>query len=334
MQAITYTEFGPAAEVLKLEEVASREPAQGEVVVDLIYSGVNPSDVKARAGTRPGVTRPPWPRIIPHSDGAGMISAVGVGVSSDRIGQRVWIWNGQWQRPFGTAAEQITLPSDQAVPLPESVSLQTGATLGIPGLTASHCVFQDGSVNGQTVLIHGGAGSVGNLAVQLAKWGGAHVIATAGIAGQDRAMQAGADTVLDYRSLDLAAKILLANNGCPVDRIIEVELGSNIDCDAEVIAENGTICAYGSAKNMAPVLSFGPLLFKAVTLKIALVYILTPQQRDAATKNLTEAMAQGALSSGVDRIFALGDCAKAHAHVETGGRAGATLVQIRPDPER
>lgn len=171
MKAITYSAFGPAADVLKLEDLPLEAPQPGEVTVDLAYSGVNPSDVKARAGSRPGVIKPPFPKIVPHSDGAGVISAVGNGVPASRVGQRVWIWNGQWQRPFGTAATQITLPADQAVPLPEPVSFQTGAVLGIPGLTASHAVFSGGEISGQTVLIHGGAGTVGYLAIQLAKLG-------------------------------------------------------------------------------------------------------------------------------------------------------------------
>lgn len=333
MKAIAYSRFGAAAEVLSLVDLEAKAPGRGEVTVDLVYSAVNPSDFKARAGTRPGVTRPPWPQIVPHSDGAGIISAVGKGVSTDRLGQRVWIWNGQWQRPFGTAAEQITLPAEQAVPLPPGTSLRTGATLGIPGMTACFCVFRDGPVKGQTLLVHGGAGSVGNLAVQLAKWGGAKVLATASEAGRERASAAGADTVPNYRAPDLARQILEANGGEPVDRIIEVELGLNIATDAEVIAENGIICAYGSGLDMQPVLPFGPLLFKAVTIQIALIYVLTDQQRQAAIAQLTRALEQDALNSAVDSVFPLTDCAAAHEHVEAGGRQGATLVQIAPDPD-
>lgn len=328
MRAITYEAFGPADSVLGLEDVPDPFPGPGEVLVDLAYSGVNPSDVKARAGTRPGVTRPPWPRIIPHSDGSGVVSAVGEGVPADRIGERVWIWNGQWQRPFGTAAERIALPAEQAVVLPRDVSLETGATLGIPGMTASHCVFADGVVRGQTVLVQGGAGNVGNLAVQLAKWGGARVIATVGATGRERAQRAGADAVLDYRATDLAQQILDANGGRPVDRIIEVEFGRNIACDAEVIAGNGTVFAYGSALDMTPVLPFGTLLFKAVTLQVVLVYILSADQRREAQAHLNAALVDGALARGTDRVFDFADCARAHEHVEAGGRAGATLVRI------
>lgn len=274
MRAIHYNAFGPASQVLSMTEHDTPHPAAGEVCVSLAFSGVNPSDVKARAGGRPGVTKPPFPQIIPHSDGSGVISAVGEGVEPTRIGERVWIWNGQWQRAFGTAASHITLPSEQAVALPENTDMETGAILGIPGLTAAHIVFGGGDVTGQTLLIHGGAGTVGYLAIQLAKWGGAHVIATAHGDGIARCRHAGADVVLDYRATNLAEQVLAANNGQLVPRIIEVEFGHNIDTDTAVIAPNGTLAAYGSALNMTPALPFYPLLFKAVTIDIVLIYLL------------------------------------------------------------
>lgn len=326
MQAIAYRAFGAAADVLKLETLDCPSPGRGEVTVDLAFSGVNPSDVKARAGARAGVTELPWPVIVPHSDGSGVISAVGLGINADRIGQRVWVWNGQWRRAFGTAAERITLAADQAVPLPVGVSLETGATLGIPGLTACHTVFNGGEVAGKSVLVQGAAGTVGHLAVQLAKWGGARVIATAQGPGLDRARAAGADAVLDYAAPDLANRILKANKGAPVDRIVEVEFGLNAETDAQVIAENGRINAYGSAKAMTPLLPFYPLLFKAVTVEFALVYLLTPEQRAVSVDLLHRALSAGAVVSAVDTIYPHADCARAHAAVEAGGRAGAILV--------
>ncbi|MEM9270889.1 MAG: NADPH:quinone reductase, partial [Pseudomonadota bacterium] len=190
MRAITYTRFGAASDVLTLEDLPKPSPAPGEVLVRLACSGVNPSDIRARAGGRPGVTKPPFPKIIPHSDGAGVIEAVGDGVSKARVGERVWIWNGQWQRAFGTAAEYIALPEAQAVPLPQSVSFETGAALGIPAVTACHTVLGGGAVAGKTVLISGGAGSVGHLAVQVAVASGAQVTATASGAGLTAAKDA------------------------------------------------------------------------------------------------------------------------------------------------
>ena len=284
MRAITYTEFGPASDVLTLENLPTPAPAAGEVLVRLATSGVNPSDVKARAGGRPGVTKPPFPKIIPHSDGAGHIEAVGEGVDASRVGQRVWIWNGQWKRAFGTAADYITLPAEQAVPLPEQTSFEQGAVLGIPGLTATHAVLGGGPVAGQKLLISGGAGTVGHLAIQVAKASGAEVIATArGTDGVKAAQAAGADHVFDYSDADLADQILAATAGQLIDRIVEVEFGKNSDTNAAVIAENGTIAAFGSALDMAPVMPFYPLMFKAVTLDLVLVYLLTKSQRKVDT---------------------------------------------------
>lgn len=333
MKAVTYRAFGASNDVLTLVDLDSPQPGPNQVRVDLVYSGVNPSDVKGRAGTRAGVTELPFPVIVPHSDGAGVISAVGQGVPAERIGQRVWIWNGQWQRAFGTAAQQITLPTDQAVPLPDSVDMATGATLGIPGLTACFCVFSAGEVAGKTVLVQGGAGTVGYLAVQLAKWGGAKVIATARGAGLDRVRAAGADAAIDYSAPDLAAQILAANDGAPVDHIVEVEFGRNIAINAEVIAENGGITAYGSALDMSPVLPFYQLMFKAVTMRVALVYILTQAQRQETVQRLTKALTEGALNCPIEQVYPLQDCAAAHMAVEAGGRSGAILVQTGDDPD-
>ncbi len=328
MRAITYSHLGEARDVLSLTQMDTPAPGPGEVCVKLALSGVNPSDVKSRRG-RPGLTKPPFDQVIPHSDGAGLIETVGDGVDPSRIGQRVWIWNGQWQRPFGTAATHITLPQAQAVELADNVSFETGASLGIPGLTACHAVFNGADVAGQTVLVQGGAGTVGYLAVQLAKWAGARVIATTGKTGAARAKHAGADAVLDYAAPDLAAQILAANDGKPVDTIIEVEFGTNIALDAEVIKPNGRIAAYGSAKSMEPTLPFLPLLFKAVTIDIILVYLLTEAERLAAIATLDKILAAGALECPVEQTFALADTVRAHEAVEAGARTGAILIDCQ-----
>nr|WP_309504058.1 NADPH:quinone reductase [uncultured Roseovarius sp.] len=328
MRAISYDRFGPAAEVLQLGDMELPAPAPGEVRVRLAWSGVNPSDAKARAGTRPGVTKPAFDRIIPHSDGAGEIDAVGDGVDAARIGQRVWIWNGQWQRAFGTAAEAICLPEDQAVPLPDGVDIAAGATLGIPGLTAAHAVFGGGNVAGQTLLISGGAGAVGHNAVQLAKWGGATVIATARGDGLMRAAEAGADHCLDYTDPDLAAQIVSATGGKGVDRAVEVEFGRNAAMLAEVMRPQGTICAYGSGADMTPVLPFGPYLFKALTLDIVLIYILNAAPRAAAIHRMHEALLTGALRPAIAGTYPLAECAAAQDAVMTPGRSGAVLLEI------
>ena len=329
MRAITYERFGPAGDVLALEEVPDPAPARGEVLVRLCTSGVNPSDVKMRAGGRPGVTRPPFPKIIPHSDGAGVIEAVGDDVSDDRIGERVWTWNGQWQRSFGTAAEYIALPACQAVALPDNVGFEAGAVLGIPGLTACHAVLGDGLVEGKTVLVSGGAGTVGHLAIQVAAASGARVLATArGEAGLAAAESAGAAHVFDFASDTLADEILECTNGDPVDRIVEVEFGKNAETNARVIAERGTIAAFGSALDMTPTLPFYPLMFKSVTIKLLLIYLLSPEQRERTVKDLTALLLQEALEFRIYDRFRLADCAKAHDAIAAGGRAGSVILTI------
>lgn len=333
MKAITYRAFGAAAEVLQVEDLPRPELSAGEVLVDVAFSGVNPSDVKTRTRGQPGLKGFPWDYITPHSDGSGVISAVGEGVASSRIGERVWIWNGQFRRAFGTAAQQIALPSEQAVSLPAGVSLEVGAILGIPGLTACYAVFGQGEVDGKTVLVQGGAGTVGILAVQLAKWGGARVIATCSPRDADRVLAAGADAVLDYRAADLAAQILIANDEKPVDHIVEVEFGLNIETDAQVVAENGCIAAYGSAQEMSPSLPFMPLLFKAVRLEIILVYLLTQAERASTISRLHAALQAGALQFDIQKVYHFSEAYLAHEAVETGARQGAILIRMGTDKD-
>ena len=327
MRAIYYSEFGPAAKVLQMQDIPTPTPAAGEVLVRLSHSGANPSDVKARAGSRPGITKPAFDQIIPHSDGSGVIEAVGEGVDAARVGQSVWVWNGQWQRALGTAADYIALPAEQAVPRPNTVSAEAGATLGIPGLTAAHCVFGGGAVQGKTVLISGGAGAVGHNAVQLAKWGGAKVIATASPSAFHRVRAAGADHVFDYRDADLAAMIIEAAGGS-IDRAIEVEFGKNATLLAEVMRPLGTIAAYGSALDMTPTLPFGPYLFKAIKLDIVLIYLLPMAERQTAIDNLHAAIAAGALAPAIHATFPIEDAVAAHECIEAGNRNGAVLLTL------
>ncbi|WP_293573376.1 NADPH:quinone reductase [Phaeobacter sp.] len=329
MKAAFYRRFGAADAVMEVGDLDDQPPAAGEVTVALAYSGVNPSDVKARAGARAGVTDLPFPTIVPHSDGSGVIVAVGPGVDSARIGQSVWIWNGQWKRAFGTAADQITLPAQQAVPMVAEATLEQGAVLGIPGLTAAHTVFQGGDVAGKTVLVQGGAGMVGRLAVQMAKWGGARVIATCSASDVSYVTDAGADVVLEYAQADLSDAILAANDGKAVEHIVEVEFGANCQIDADVIAENGRIVAYGSAKAMTPTLPFYPLMFKNVSLEMALVYLLPQRIRDEAIHRLNGALQDHALHIPVAETFDLTQIAAAHEAVETGQRRGAILVKTQ-----
>ncbi len=328
MRSIVYSKFGPAKEVLEEKDVSIPNPAEGEVLVEVKFSGANPSDAKSRAGNRPGVTKPQFDQIIPNSDGSGVITSVGAGVDKGRVGQRVWIWNGQWQRPNGTAAEYISLPSAQAVLMPENMSFETGACLGIPGLTAAYCTLGEGTLKDKTVFISGGAGAVGHNCVQLAKWSGAKVISTGSKARFDHISNAGADHVLDYNDPDLVKKVLdLSPNG--VDRSIEVEFGENVNLLHQITKANGSISLFGGAKNMNPVFPFGPYLFKALKINIALIYILPEEDRKLAIKYLHDAHADGALNVAIGKTFNLEDCADAHDATLEPGRTGSVLVKVR-----
>ncbi len=326
MKAAWYDRNGPADAVLTVGDLPDPVPGSGEVLVHLKCSGVNPSDVKTRAGARGGMA---FPRIVPQSDGAGWIEAVGPQVDARRVGERVWLWNGQWRRPFGTAAEKIALPSEQAVRLPDGVPFEAGACLGIPAMTAEACLFADGPVAAKTVLVTGGAGAVGHYAIQLAKWGGATVIATAGRPETLAACrEAGADRVIDYSHETVAERVLEETGGVGVDRIVEVEFGGNLETSLAVVKENGVIAAYASMAAPTPTLLFYPFMFKAVTLRLVLVYILTPEARRRAIANLTAALQAGALTHPVAARFPLAEIARAHEAVEAGNKVGQVLVGI------
>jgi NADPH2:quinone reductase len=326
MKAAWYERNGAAREVLQVGALPDPVPGPGEVLVRVHLSGVNPSDVKSRAGARGGMA---FPRIVPHSDGAGVIEAVGSGVDKARVGERVWLWNGQWQRPFGTAAERIALPSNQAVRLPGGVDFEAGACLGIPAMTAEACLFSDGPLQGKTVLVTGGAGAVGHYAIQLATWAGARVIATAGRPETVATCRnSGADLVIDYKRESVAERVREATGGAGVDRIVEVEFGGNLETSLSVIKENGVIAAYASMAAPAPSLPFYPLMFKAVTLRLVLVYILTPEARRRSIANLTAALEAGALTHPIAGRFPLDETARAHEAVEAGNKLGQVLVSI------
>ena len=327
MKVIGYEEFGPANEVLHLREMELQKPEPREVIVKLKYSGVNPSDAKSRAGNRPGVLRPEYNFVIPHSDGSGVIEDVGSGLDKSLIGKRVWVRNAQWKRPFGTAAEYITIALENLIEMPSEMSFKDGATMGIPGLTAAYGIFGSGEVLGKTLLISGGMGAVGHLAVQLAKWGGAKVVATGSKSSCETILSLGADYFFDYSSDKLASQI---NEVAPegVDRVVEVEFGVNLSWLHKVLKSNGTLAVYGSAKEMNPIIPFGPYLFKAIKIDIFLIYILPPKEREIAINYLHLAYGQKALIPRIDSIYRLEDCSQAQERTLTKGRKGAVLLEI------
>lgn len=327
MKAAWYTRTGPAGAVLQLGEMETPTPAAGEVLVRVHTSGVNPSDVKLRAGARAGGM--PFPRIVPHSDGAGVVEAVGEGVDSQRIGERVWLWNAQWERPLGSAAAFIALPEAQAVRLPANTDFAAAACLGIPAMTAYRCVYADGSVTGQTVLVTGGAGTVARYAIQMAVLEGATVIAT--VSNPEKAAYAktaGAHHIVNYREDDVAEAVLALTGGRGVDRIVDLEFGANLAASARMIRPNGVIATYGSAQVPQPALPFYELLFKDVTLRMVLVYRLTPAARAAAVNGLTRLMESGVLTHSVAERYPLADIAAAHERVERGDKLGSVVVDV------
>ena len=325
MKAVWYEENGPADKVLIYGEMPVPVPAAGEVLVRLHASGVNPSDVKARAGSRPMA----FDRVVPHSDGAGVVEAVGEGADPAMVGRRVYLRNGQWRRAGGTAAQYIALDAGCVHDLPDGVSFETGAALGIPALTAAYAVLKDGPVEDQTILIQGGGGTVARLAIQIAVDCGAQVIATTG--NPDSAAHitaAGAAAVLDYRDPDLAASVAAAWGGKPVTRLIDAEIGSNIATNIDILAEKGVMVGYGSALNPVAELPFLKMMFKNITLASILVYLLERDEAAAYAAIIGDMLVRGALDVPVGHVVPFADAARAHELVEGAGRKGAVILGI------
>jgi NADPH2:quinone reductase len=326
MLAAFYERQGPAREVLRVEEVPTPEPAAGEVRVRLRSSGVNPSDVKSRSGR---LGRPmPFPTIIPHSDGAGEIDAVGAGVAASRIGQRVWIWNGQWKRPWGTAAHYICVPEAQAVRLHAGVDFAEAACLGIPAMTAWQAVRLAGAEPGRTLLIMGAAGSVGHYAVQIAKARGARVIGT--VSSEEKAAHAqaaGADYVLNRHYEDLTRRVPELTQGFGADAVVEVDVAANAKLLPGVLRPPGTTVVYGTGQPEVTIPG-GWMLFSSITLQFMLVYELLPADRAAALAGLQSMMKHGTLRHAVAQRFPLSACAEAHEAVERGDVMGNVVVDI------
>lgn len=329
MKAAYYQEQGAARAVLRIGERPEPSPGPGEVRVRLLWSGVNPSDVKSRAGLRGGGM--PFPTVIPHSDGMGLIDQAGAGVAPSRLGQRVWLWNAAWGRSHGTACQSICLPQEQAVHLPDGVDDAAGACLGIPALTALHAVLMDGGVAGQTVLVAGGAGAVGHYAVQMAvQMGAAQVIASVSTpAKAELARAAGADAVVMYKSEPLVERVAELTAGRGVDRIIEVDLGANAQADVQMLKQGGHCVAYGSS--VTPMqLPFFPLISRNLQLKFFIVYNLAPADRTLAHSVLQRMLERGILQHNIAQRLSLDEIASAHEQVEQGGLTGNLVLRIDP----
>ncbi len=325
MRAAFYDKLGPA-DVLQVGDQPTPEPGPGEVRVRLTVSGVNPSDWKARLRGRGGGM--PFPLVIPQSDGAGVIDAVGDGVDAGRVGKRVWLMNGQWQRPFGTAAEYICMESKYVIDLPDGVDDAEAACFGIPFLTAHRAVMFDGDVAGQTILVQGGAGAVGHHAIQVAKANGAQVITT--VSSDEKAdyvRAAGADEVVNYRTEDVAERVLAMTGGNGADRIVELNLSANGPTYGQVLAPRGTVIIYGTVDPMASVPA-QDFIVKWASLKWFIVYSITDAQRDEGVAALNKMLADGSLQTTIAARFPLDDIVAAHRMVEDAKHIGNVVLDI------
>ena len=327
MKAAFYERTGPASEVLVVSDMPDPQPGPGELRIRMEWSGVNPSDVKARSGARGPAM--PFPRVIPHSDGMGVVDAVGADVDPGRVGQRVWLWNAGWGRPDGTAAGFVVLPQQQAVPLPDNVPGDVGACLGIPALTAAHAVMTDGGVKGQRVLVAGGAGAVGHYAVQFARLLGARqVIATVSSpAKAELARAAGAHAVIDYRTESVADRVREETAGEGIDRVIEVDIAANAGVDVEVVRPDGMWVVYGSGARQFT-LPFFPMISRNVLVRFFIVYNLSSSDRQRANEFLDGCLRRDMLRHNIAARLPLASVAQAHELVESGKVMGNVVVSI------
>jgi NADPH2:quinone reductase len=327
MHAAWYEVTGPAHDVIRIGELPRPEPGPGEVLVRVHASGINPSDTKRRAGWRKEPLA--YPRIIPHSDGAGVIEAAGAGVDRERLGERVWLWNAQRGRASGTCAEYVALPQAQAVTLPDDTDFVEGACLGVPASTAHFAVLADGPLVGQTVLVQGGTGAVGDCAVQWARRAGARVIATVGSESKaELARASGADATINRRTEDVVRRVLDLTDGQGVDRIVEVDFGANLEQDVALIRPNGVIASYSSTARPEPVFPYYPLAYKGVTLRLVQAYILPEPARALAIADIGEALGDGGLKQRIAGVFPLDETAAAHDLLESGEAIGNVVVAI------
>jgi NADPH:quinone reductase len=322
MLAARYPTAGSDPGTLSLSEMPRPEPAAGEVLVRVRVSGVNPTDWKSRTGATP---RPIDGFQIPHHDGAGVIDKVGEGVDPGRNGERVWLWMAAAGRRWGTAAQWSVVPERQAVRLPDGIPAELGASLGVPAMTAHRCLFSDGPLDGKTILVAGGAGAVGHFAIELAKHAGATVITTvSGPQKAELATWAGADYVVNYRDADAADQI--RSLAPPVDRVIELALGANLQLDLAVTRPHAHIVTY-AAEPADPELPVRACMTANVTLRFVLLYGIPPEAFDQAARDITAALTDGKLTGLPVTRFTLDDVAAAQDAVEAGA-LGKVLVDL------
>ena len=325
MRAAIYTSKGPAAEVLRVVNKPVPEPSAGEVRVRVAFSGVNPSDVKSRSGV--AARGAGYPEVTPHSDGAGTIDKLGAGVDAALMGRRVWMFNGQWERPFGTAADYIVLPASQVVPLPDGISFEVGASIAIPLMTAMHAVQACGSLLGKTVLVPGAAGSVGFYVTQLLSAAGARVIGI--VSSDDKAKLAksiGATDIVNYKTESLVERVQALTNGVGADAIIDVDAATHAPNYGSLLRFGGEAVVYGS--NQPPVtMPFGPMILGFIRVYFFIVYKLPPHLMREVLDGVNAALSRPGFQHPSTAIYPLADIAAAHEQVERGANA-KVLIQL------
>jgi len=323
MDAAWYDQQGPAGQVLRVGELPDPRPGPGEVRVRVALSGISPGDTKKRRGWLGSAM--PYPRVVPHSDGSGVVDGVGAGVDPARLGERVWVYNAQSYRAFGTAAACTVVPASTAVPLPDAVTDEIGACLGIPGITAHRAVFADGPVEGQTVLVHGALGAVSSLAAQLALRGGATVVSTVRRSTDLQLLAAPLrDRAVGLDGSDPAAAIRShAPDG--VDRVVEVAFSDNLELDLAVTRIGATIAAYAT-RDPEPTIPFWPMLFDNLTIRLLGSDDFPSEAKQQAATELTAAAAAGELIIPVAEPFPLDAVALAHDQVDADNRRRVLLT--------
>jgi NADPH2:quinone reductase len=325
MLAGFYSQFGTAKGVLQVEEIMIPQLTKGQVLVRLFNSGVNPSDYKMRLGSRPLT----GPFQIPGSDGAGIIEQVGDGVSKERIGERVWVFNAAFHRQFGTSAQFTIVEDWMAQDLPANLSYAQGACLGIPVMTAYRCLFSDGPIQGKTIYIVGGAGVVAHYAIQLAKWGGAKVITS--VSSDEKALTAkaaGADEIIHYQQQNVVDRILQITNQEGVDRIIEVDFGTNIKTCHQILKAGGVSVMYAFVSQPELPIPIMNLMAKNITLKFTLVYSISEKEREEVLLGIKQWLKQTKPIFNIAQQFSLTDIIQAHELVESGKKIGHVLLEI------
>lgn len=322
MRAALYRRTGPAREVLEVADVERPEPGPGQVRVRVAFSGINPTDVKNRAGLS---ARTIDGFQVPHMDGSGVVDAVGPGVDAARVGERVWLLLAADGNRYGTAAEFCVVPEHKAVALPDGVDLELAATLGVPAVTAADCLFRDGGIEGQDVLVAGGAGGVGRAAVQLAKHGGARVIATVSTPEKaEIARAAGADLVVGYREPDVVERIRDFSPG--VSRVVEVSLSANAGLDAAVVGRDAVVVSYATDGG-DPTLQARAALLSSTTFRYMLLYNLALDVLARAVARVDDALRAGALDLPPVQRFDLDDVARAQ-EAQEAGPVGRVLIGL------